>query len=289
MSYRNLKGILILLLSSLLFAAMNVVIKYHCYEDSRASLIFSRGLVGLSLLTIYFAFKPVAFPPAPLNKLLFLRSVFASLSVAALYLNLSLTSAANATFLQNLSFIFVFLFTFHIRSQGKTTIGVLLAGVSILFGLIGLINPAFSSLNLAILTVGLLSALFSSLSIISLKRMSASLQAPVITAGFAIGNIITGLVLLPIEGNASAWSWVGVGAGGIALVAQLVLTYGVRFVPSSVVVPISFSIVLFSFLLESTIYMGASTKVGMGYSILILLGIGILLLVNRSAAAESSS
>ncbi|MEY9094259.1 drug/metabolite transporter (DMT)-like permease [Paenibacillus sp. RC84] len=167
----NMKnGILLSLLSSLVFSVMNALVKGISSTIPAAEIAFFRGLVGTLLILILMRYSGVAFSRKGIP-MLAVRGLSGGLYMLAFFYTLSNIPLTDASLLAQLAPIFVAMLSVLILKEklsrrGAVVFPVILAGALLLMKL-----HEYSSYSVYAL-VGLLSAFFSAAASISIRYLS---------------------------------------------------------------------------------------------------------------------
>lgn len=244
------KGILLMLLSALLFSTMQIFIHITGERVPLMEQVFFRNIVSLVICFVIIRRHGLSmFGEKKYQPLLFMRSVFGLLGLVSLFYAASRAAQADVTILSKLSPFLITLFAFLFLKEKIAKIQV--PALIIAFGGAFLVaNPAFHS-KLFPLFLAFLCAIFSSVSYTLLAYFKDKVDAitvimhfstfcAVISLPFFIMNMtlpsLSDFLLLLLMGT----------FGGFG---QIALTYAYRMAPASEVSIYNYSGILFSMFL----------------------------------------
>lgn len=244
------KGILLMLLSALLFSAMQVIINITGDNVPLMEQVFFRNVVSLMISFVIIKRHGLSmFGPRKYQPLLFMRSSFGLLGLVSLFYAASRASQADVTILSKLSPFLITLFAFLFLKEriAKIQVPALIIAFS---GAFFVANPAFNS-NAFPLFLAFLCAIFASVSytllayfkdkvdaltvIMHFSTFCAVISLPFFIMDFSMPSL-TDFLLLLLMGT----------FGGFG---QIALTYAYRMAPASEVSIYNYSGILFSMLL----------------------------------------
>lgn len=244
------RGILLMLLSALLFSAMQVVINLTGRSVPLMEQIFFRNIVSLTICFVIIKKRKLSLLGGKEQQpLLFMRSIFGLLGMLSLFYAASRASQADVTILSKLSPFLITVFAFFLLKEkiSKIQIPALIIAFS---GALFVANPTFQS-NLTPLFAAFLCSIFSSVAytllaytkdkvdaltvIMHFSTFCVAVSLPFLIAGFSAPSL-KDLLLLLIMGT----------FGGFG---QIALTYAYRMAPASEVSVYNYSGILFSILL----------------------------------------
>ncbi|MEL7658150.1 MAG: DMT family transporter, partial [Bacillota bacterium] len=244
------KGILLMLLSALLFSAMQVIINITGDSVPLMEQVFFRNLISLMISFVIIKRHGLSmFGARRYQPLLFMRSSFGLLGLVSLFYAASRASQADVTILSKLSPFLITLFAFLFLKEriAKIQIPALIIAFS---GAFLVANPAFNS-NVFPLFLAFLCAIFASVSytllayfkdkvdavtvIMHFSTFCAVISLPFFIMDFSMPNLADFLLLLLM----------GIFGG----FGQIALTYAYRMAPASEVSIYNYSGILFSMLL----------------------------------------
>lgn len=256
------KGIILMLLSALLFATMQVAINLTGGQIPLMEQIFFRSIISLLLCFILIKKNHLSmFGEKKYQPWLFLRSGFGLLGLVSLFYAASRAYQADVTILSKLSPFFITLFAFLFLKEkiAKIQIPALIIAFA---GAFLVANPAFHS-NILPLLMAFLCAIFSSVSYTLLAYFKDKVDAitvimhfstfcvlvsiPFMAINFVIPDLFDFMLLLLI--------------GIFGALGQIALTYSYRMAPASEISIYNYSGIVFSIILgyvilnESVSYM----------------------------------
>jgi Permeases of the drug/metabolite transporter (DMT) superfamily len=244
------RGILLMLLSSLLFSAMQVIINITGKQIPLMEQVFFRNIISLAISFVIIRKKGLSlFGEKKDQLLLFMRSGFGLLGLVSLFYAASRASQADVTILSKLSPFLITLFAYLFLKEKIAKIQI--PALMIAFcGVVFVANPGFHS-NALPLLFAVLCSIFSSVTytLLAYTRdkvdaltviMHFSTFCAVISLPFFIMNMtvpdLKELLLLLLMGA----------FGGFG---QIALTYAYRMAPASEVSVYNYSGILFSMIL----------------------------------------
>ncbi|MFS0838942.1 DMT family transporter [Paenibacillus sp. 1P03SA] len=163
-------GILLSLLSSLVFSVMNALVKGISGTIPAAEIAFFRGLVGTLLILILMRFSGIAFSRKGIP-MLAVRGLSGGLYMLAFFYTLSSIPLTDASLLAQLAPIFVALLSALLLKEQLSLRGAVVFPV-IFAGALLLLKPHEYSSYSIYAFVGLLSAFFSAAASISIRYLS---------------------------------------------------------------------------------------------------------------------
>lgn len=248
------KGILLMLLSALLFAAMQVIIRITGENVPLMEQVFFRNIV--SLVLCFFIIKRHGlsmFGERKYQPLLFMRSGFGLLGLVSLFYAASRAAQADVTILSKLSPFLITLFAFLFLKEkiAKIQIPALLIAFT---GAYLVANPSFHS-NLFPLILAFMCAIFSSVSYTLLAYFKDKVDAITVIMHFSTFCVTISLpfflmdMTLPGPRDFLLLLLMGIFGG----FGQIALTYAYRLAPASEVSIYNYSGILFSMILGYTV------------------------------------
>lgn len=244
------KGIVLMLLSALLFAAMQVVINITGGRIPLMEQVCFRNIVSLVLCFVIIKRHNLSmFGERKYQPWLFMRSSFGLLGLVSLFYAASHANQADVTILSKLSPFLITLFAFVFLKEKIAKIQV--PSLLIAFGGAFLVaNPAFNS-NMFPLFMAFLCAIFSSVSytllayfkdkvdaitvIMHFSTFCVAVSIPFMVMNFVLPSVTDFLLLLLI--------------GTFGGFGQIALTYAYRMAPASEVSIYNYSGIVFSMIL----------------------------------------
>lgn len=244
------KGILLMLLSALLFSAMQIVIHITGERVPLMEQVFFRNIVSLVICFVIIRRHGLSmFGERKYQPLLFMRSIFGLLGLVSLFYAASRAAQADVTILSKLSPFLITLFAFLFLKEKIAKIQV--PALIIAFGGAFLVaNPAFHS-NLFPLFLAFLCAIFSSVSYTLLAYFKDKVDAVTVIMHFSTFCAVISLpffimnMTLPSLGDFLLLLLMGTFGG----FGQIALTYAYRMAPASEVSIYNYSGILFSMFL----------------------------------------
>lgn len=244
------KGILLMLLSALLFSTMQIIIHITGERVPLMEQVFFRNIVSLVICFIIIRRHGLSmFGERKYQPLLFMRSIFGLLGLVSLFYAASRAAQADVTILSKLSPFLITLFAFLFLKETIAKIQV--PALLIAFGGAFLVaNPSFHS-NLFPLFLAFLCAIFSSVSYTLLAYFKDKVDAITVIMHFSTFCAVVSLpffilnMTLPSLGDFLLLLLMGTFGG----FGQIALTYAYRMAPASEVSIYNYSGILFSMFL----------------------------------------
>lgn len=244
------KGILLMLLSALLFSAMQVIINLTGERVPLMEQVFFRNIVSLIMCYIIIRRHGLSmFGEKKYQPLLFMRSTFGLLGLVSLFYAASRAAQADVTILSKLSPFLITLFAFLFLKEKITKIQV--PALLIAFGGAFLVaNPSFHS-NPFPLFLAFLCAIFSSVSYTLLAYFKDKVDAITVIMHFstfcAVVSLPFFLIHMELPGIKDFLLLLLMGTfGGFG---QIALTYAYQMAPAAEVSIYNYSGILFSMFL----------------------------------------
>ena len=244
------KGILLMLLSALLFSAMQVIINITGERIPLMEQVFFRNIVSLIICFVIIRRNGLSmFGEKKYQPLLFMRSGFGLLGLVSLFYAASRASQADVTILSKLSPFLITLFAFLFLNEriAKIQIPALLIAFC---GVFLVANPAFHS-NALPLFMALLCSLFSSVAYTLLAYSKDKVNAITVIMHFSTFCAAVSLpffvmnMTMPSPTEFFLLLLMGTFGG----FGQITLTYAYRMAPASEVSIYNYSGILFSMFL----------------------------------------
>ncbi|WP_419822015.1 DMT family transporter [Anoxybacterium hadale] len=243
-------GIFLMLLSALLFSAMQVVINITGNRVPLMEQVFFRNIVSLILCFVIIRRHGLSlFGERKYQPLLFMRSSFGLLGLVSLFYAASNATQADVTILSKLSPFLITLFAFFFLKEQINKIQV--PALLIAFGGAYLVaNPAFHS-DLFPLFMAILCAVFASVSYTLLAYFKDKVDALTVIMHFSTFCALVSLPFFIINYKPPSLTdflllvLMGIFGG----FGQIALTYAYRLAPAAEVSIYNYSGILFSMLL----------------------------------------
>jgi len=243
-------GILLMLLSALLFSTMQIIIHITGERIPLMEQVFFRNIVSLVICFVIIRRHGLSmFGERKYQPLLFMRSIFGLLGLVSLFYAASRAAQADVTILSKLSPFLITLFAFLFLKETIAKIQV--PALLIAFGGAFLVaNPSFHS-NVFPLFLAFLCAIFSSVSYTLLAYFKNKVDAITVIMHFSTFCAVVSLpffimnMILPSPGDFLLLLLMGTFGG----FGQIALTYAYRMAPASEVSIYNYSGILFSMFL----------------------------------------
>ncbi|WP_270181222.1 DMT family transporter [Alkalihalobacillus sp. CinArs1] len=217
-------GVLLAILSSLIFSIMNALVKSISDTVPTSEIVFFRSFIGTVLIFFFMRSRKVSFSRKGIPFLM-LRGAFGALYLLAYFYTISKIPLADASILAHLSPFFAVFFSYMFLKE-RVSKQVLLILPLVLVGIVLLAKPgAYSSYSLYAL-VGVVSALFAGAAATSIRFLSKTHHSFEIVFYF----LATGtLVSIPLMWNdfvlpTAEDLTILVGIGVVSLLGQVFLT-----------------------------------------------------------------
>lgn len=239
-----------MILSALLFAAMQVIIRVTGDEIPLMEQVFFRNIVSLMISFVIIKRHGLSlFGEKKYQPLLFMRSGFGFLGLMSLFYAASRAAQADITILSKLSPFLVTLLAYFFLKEKIARIQIP-ALIIAFFGAFLVANPAFNS-NVVPLFFAFLCSIFSSITYTLLAYFKNKVDAFTVIMHFSTFSTLAALPFfitdftLPSPGNFLLLILMGVFGG----FGQIALTYAYRLAPAAEVSIYNYSGILFSMLL----------------------------------------
>ncbi|MDR6225700.1 DMT family transporter [Desmospora profundinema] len=163
-------GVVLAILSSLVFSVMNALVKAVSLSIPTAEIVFFRSLIGTMMIYFMMRYSNVTFSSQGVP-LLVLRGVFGALYLLAYFYTIAKIPLADASILAHLSPVFVIILSVVLLKEKMTKQTILL--VSLVFlGVVLLVKPFHFSTYSIYALIGVLSALFAAGAAITVRYLS---------------------------------------------------------------------------------------------------------------------
>ena len=242
--YRRLspvaKGCLLMVLGTLLFAAMHTAIRYATQHLSGFEVAFFRNLFGLMVIApLLMRYGPALFHTQKLG-LHLLRAVINAVSMVCFFIGLSMTPIARATALAFTAPLFTALFSalflgevFRWRRWTAIFVGFV--------GALVILRPGLQAVDTGALLV-LFSSLLWSVAMIDIKVLGRTESSRTIAAYVTV--LLTPLTLVPAlfvweTPSPGLWGWL-IFIGVIGTIGQFVITEAIKLADMTVLMPFDF-------------------------------------------------
>ena len=244
------KGILLMLLSALLFSGMQVVIHLTGERIPLMEQVFFRNIISLIIaFVIIRRHKLSMFGEKKYQPFLFMRSIFGVLGLISLFYAASRANQADVTILSKMSPFLITLLAFLFLNEKIAKIQI--PALIIAFGGAFLVaNPSFHS-DVFPLFIAFLCAVFSSITYTLLAYFKNKVDAVTVIMHFSTFSVISSLPFMlmnyvtPTISEFLLLVLIGVFGG----FGQIALTYSYRMAPASEVSIYNYSGILFSMFL----------------------------------------
>lgn len=234
------RGSLLMVLGTLLFAGMHAAIRYVTQHLSGMEAAFFRNLFGLIVIApLLVRYGPALFHTQKF-RLHLLRAVINALSMVAFFVGLSMTPLARATALSFTAPLFTALFSalflgeaFRWRRWTAIFVGF--------FGALVILRPGLQQIDAGGLLI-LFSSLLWAFAMIDIKVLGRSESSRTITAYVTV--LLTPLTLVPAlwvwqMPSADMWVWL-IFIGVIGTIGQIIITEAIKLADMTVLMPFDF-------------------------------------------------
>lgn len=219
-------GIVMAVLSSLLFSIMNVLVKITAATIPSNEIVFFRAFIGTILILILIKKENIHFSKTK-NKMLVLRGLFGALYMLAYFYTISNMPLLDATILVSLSPVFTMFFA-HIFLKEVISKKFFLILPIIFLGALLTVKPFGYSTYSMVAFFGILAAVFAAAANTSIRFLGSSGKCHIYTIIFAFMFVST-IVSMGLMWNHFVFpnmiEWIYlILIGGISLLAQVFLT-----------------------------------------------------------------
>jgi drug/metabolite transporter (DMT)-like permease len=234
------RGCLLMVMGTLLFAAMHTAIRHATQHLSGVEVAFFRNLFGLFVIApLLVRYGPALFHTQKFG-LHFMRAVINAVSMVAFFVGLSMTPIARATALAFTAPLFTALFSalflgevFRWRRWTAILIGFL--------GALVILRPGLHAVDAGALLV-LFSSLLWAVAMIDIKVLGRTESSRTIAAYVTV--LLTPLTLVPAlwfwqTPTADMWVWL-IFIGVVGTIGQFVITESIKLADMTVLMPFDF-------------------------------------------------
>ena len=234
------RGCLLMVLGTLVFAAMHAAIRYTTQHLSGMEVAFFRNLFGLFVIApLLMRYGPALFHTEKFS-LHLIRAVINAVSMVCFFVGLSMTPIARATALAFTAPLFTALFSaiflgevFRWRRWTAIFVGF--------FGALVILRPGVKEIDIGGLLI-IASSLLWSIAMIDIKMLGRTESSRTITAYVTV--LLTPLTLVPAlwvwqMPSADMWVWL-VFIGIIGTIGQIVITEAIKLADMTVLMPFDF-------------------------------------------------
>lgn len=280
------RGVLLMLGASFLFAATMVFAKLLSHSMGSVEVTFWRNAIGLILLLVIVARKPIQNRGGRPFTLMF-RGIIGTIALLTFFYTISATSLSNAIVYAKTEPIFTAILAFFLleeKLKAKSVLAIFIgfSGVAVLSGL------DFDYLHV----MGILTGFLSALAYTSVRSLKAHYDARTVVLSFMFfGVLIPGILMIAsqfytsqyfafalspfVMPNGYDWLWI-VLMGLAAAYGQLFMTRAYFYAKAGLVSTVSYSVVLFASLFGILLGDVMPTAMILAGAVLIVLS-GILL------------
>jgi drug/metabolite transporter (DMT)-like permease len=249
------KGIILLLLAELSFAAATVFVKFACAGTDIPAIeaSFFRFLIGVFVAGSVMVKSNISFKPNK-TKLVIWRALLNTIALIFFFLSVKHTTLTNANMLNMTYPAFIFLFAPFIVKENISWLQGFYLSLTML-GIYFVIHPDFSHVNIGD-WYGLISGIGAALAILALRKAREyDSTALILFYLMAIGLFINGLLLIPVfvmPNKIQLFHLVMSAIFGFA--GQAFITSGYKHIEAAKGSLISASRIIFSVILGMTIF-----------------------------------
>ena len=241
----HIKAIILMLFAQFSFSIMDLFVRVAVRKIGILETVFFRGLFTMIMVLIIVSFNRVSITGKK-KKLLILRGVFGFLGLFCYVFGINYLKLANAVLLNRSSPIFVVIFS-AILLKEKITKKQIISLILAFIGVVNIIKPG-GNVNLFAGIIGLLSALFSGIAYIIVKKLSFYNSPYTIVFYFTLVTTLMTGPLLPLNFTIPTKNLliVLVIMGVSSTLAQVLMTYSYKKGDAGKVSIVSYTSVLFS-------------------------------------------
>lgn len=223
-------GVLLMLMSAVLFSAMSVLVRFT-EGVSPALVTFTRFFTGLLVISIMSAMKIIKIKPTNIRWLL-VRGITGGIAVYLLYVGIKSIGLGKGTMLNYTYPVFASLFAIPLvkeKMQWDTFISLIVALIGIYF----LLNPKdffhFKAIDLLVLSGGIAAGI----AVNAIRKCSKTDSAYVIFTSFCVCScLMFAYPAMVSVTSVKPFMWLILLAVGLfGTVAQLLMTHGYRYTP----------------------------------------------------------
>ena len=281
---RYLLGVFFIILSAIGFSTLQMLVKL-LPDVSLASKLFFRNIIITMITGFVIKVRGLKFDVEKEDrKLLSLRIVTGTISLAFSFYTLKFITLADSTILQKLSSVIMLVIS-HYFFDEKFTKYHLIGLITAFFGVIFIIKPVSSSINIGYI-LAIFSAILTAISYSSIRAIGrrGNLDPMLIVFYFSLISCMVFLpfMLMSIPSIISRHLYLLIAIGIFGSIGQYGITFAYKFASSKEVGVFEYSQVIFSSLL-GIVFLNEIPDIYsvIGYLLIVLAGVGIYLYNNK--------
>lgn len=281
---RYLLGVFFIILSAIGFSTLQMLVKL-LPDVSLASKLFFRNIIITMITGFVIKVRGLKFDVEKEDrKLLSLRIVTGTISLAFSFYTLKFITLADSTILQKLSSVIMLVIS-HYFFDEKFTKYHLMGLITAFFGVVFIIKPVSSSINIGYI-LAIFSAILTAISYSSIRAIGrrGKLDPMLIVFYFSLISCMVFLpfMLMSIPSITSRHLYLLIAIGIFGSIGQYGITFAYKFASSKEVGVFEYSQVIFSSLL-GIIFLNEIPDIYsvIGYLLIVLAGVGIYLYNNK--------
>jgi drug/metabolite transporter (DMT)-like permease len=243
---KKVYGGILILISSILMAGMNLFIKLMPKNFPSSEITFFRFIVGAIIIYIYAKIKNINIKPVR-KKYVYLRAIFGGFAILTLIISIKLTTLSQSIVLSNTFPIFSALYLIlFFKEKVRKTIWIYLSTSFLGMYLVANPNVVFNMGSI----VALLSGMIAGMAIIFIKKARETDNSFTIFFYLSlIGAIISGIPIISVHIMPNLYELtLLVGLSLTGAIGQLLMTYAFKFSSATEAGIITLSTVIFSML-----------------------------------------
>ena len=281
---RYLLGVFFIILSAIGFSTLQMLVKL-LPDVSLASKLFFRNIIITMITGFVIKVRGLKFDVEKEDrKLLSLRIVTGTISLAFSFYTLKFITLADSTILQKLSSVIMLVIS-HYFFDEKFTKYHLMGLITAFFGVVFIIKPVSSSINIGYI-LAIFSAILTAISYSSIRAIGrrGNLDPMLIVFYFSLISCMVFLpfMLMSIPSITSRHLYLLIAIGIFGYIGQYGITFAYKFASSKEVGVFEYSQVIFSSLL-GIVFLNEIPDIYsvIGYLLIVLAGVGIYLYNNK--------
>ena len=281
---RYLLGVFFIILSAIGFSTLQMLVKL-LPDVSLASKLFFRNIIITMITGFVIKVRGLKFDVEKEDrKLLSLRIVTGTISLAFSFYTLKFITLADSTILQKLSSVIMLVIS-HYFFDEKFTKYHLMGLITAFFGVVFIIKPVSSSINIGYI-LAIFSAILTAISYSSIRAIGrrGNLDPMLIVFDFSLISCMVFLpfMLMSIPSITSRHLYLLIAIGIFGSIGQYGITFAYKFASSKEVGVFEYSQVIFSSLL-GIVFLNEIPDIYsvIGYLLIVLAGVGIYLYNNK--------
>ena len=281
---RYLLGVFFIILSAIGFSTLQMLVKL-LPDVSLASKLFFRNIIITMITGFVIKVRGLKFDVEKEDrKLLSLRIVTGTISLAFSFYTLKFITLADSTILQKLSSVIMLVIS-HYFFDEKFTKYHLMGLITAFFGVVFIIKPVSSSINIGYI-LAIFSAILTAISYSSIRAIGrrGKLDPMLIVFYFSLISCMVFLpfMLMSIPSITSRHLYLLIAIGIFGSIGQYGITFAYKFASSKEVGVFEYSQVIFSSLL-GIVFLNEIPDIYsvIGYLLIVLAGLGIYLYNNK--------